>query len=268
MATLSEHKSIMHRNGVEEFHCDFCRAVFCEKSLLDQHIVRKHTAPKITCVECGLKFATKQELTCHVMKSYLCQFTDDMSCQVCEINFIYRSSFRAHYLFDHKNKGRFMCACQKSFKNVGLLDYHKRALICKKCEACFCENLWKQHKLKDCNVPKMPAVKRKRPRIVDDSDDESLADLIKKNKCSKSDTSMDVSKDSVKSPNSSGIQAKSEIIVYACVVCKKAFRTKVIASRNWTLYINCVIQILKTNLVFTKFPLRNLWTKPLLSNIY
>lgn len=88
--TLRCHQLSEHADGMDDYQCGICSATFSYEHLLDFHVQRKHCEPEFECLECHEKFHTKAQLQCHVLKSGLCQFLDNLTCQCCEITFLFR----------------------------------------------------------------------------------------------------------------------------------------------------------------------------------
>lgn len=224
--SLKNHQKIRHSKATDNFHCNSCEnATFTSKDLLDVHIM-KHSEPLIDCQICEQKFHTDLEKYCHILRSNLCQFTEDMVCQLCDINFIFRSSFRMHINFDHKANGRFVCVCEKTFKSVELLEAHKRSLMCLKCGACFCEKLWKQHCIEDCDTVLVEKNENEN-QTSEDSDNEPLAKKVK-TYLKKPSRSSPKKTDSPKLTKTSDKKIKdySVMVVFSCTLCHKIFKAK------------------------------------------
>ena len=105
------------------FRCQYCDKGFSLRSMLDQHVLAKHTEVKpFICESCGKGFVTQSSLNNHLKKHQDCE-KQEFPCTECGKILYTRGGLTSH-MNAHKLGRRFMCD-PVSYTH---LDVYKRQL--------------------------------------------------------------------------------------------------------------------------------------------
>jgi hypothetical protein len=133
-ADREEHSASAHKIKVvvrAEVKCLYCNKICIDKSVMKQHINRRHSAVKILCkfFNCGQYFHTKTEADEHFKQQH--QKIDEnkkYSCLKCNYRSVYQNNLKIHISRMHGDKILLCPKCSRCFSSSVTLKVHiKRA---------------------------------------------------------------------------------------------------------------------------------------------
>ncbi|CAG9790503.1 unnamed protein product [Diatraea saccharalis] len=123
--------------------CDECDRWFVYPSLLHQHKMAVHVRDDYYCVECDIKFKSRENLSLHFKrnKRHRDVSTFRYECDHCGKRFMFVSALSSHLSAAHGAGARHPCACGRAYSSRDALRAHRASkhgdLACPHCQATF-----------------------------------------------------------------------------------------------------------------------------------